>query len=414
MVFVEQGQRRIPVQYAKRMVGRRMYGGTSTYLPLKVNQAGVIPVIFASSLIYIPHLITQLIQSGSGDAGQQLVGQVRRRTTCPNPTDPVYIGIYFGLIIFFTYFYVSITFNPDERADEMKKFGGFIPGIRPGKPTADYLRYVLSRITLPGSIYLGVIAVLPNVFLQIGNWRRRPEPAVRRYCGSDHDWRRFGYRQTDREPAHAAQLRRVPQVRIVLLGPPGAGKGTQAEKLAEKLGIPQISTGDLFRHNISTGTELGLEAKRYLDAGDLVPADLTNALVDDRLNDADAADGFILDGYPALGGAGQGAARNAGRRRDLSSTRCWSSGSREDELVERLKGRGRADDTEDVIRNRMKVYRDETAPLLEYYRGELKTVDAVGGMDEVFARALQALGQVAMSAAGPAAQSQGRAAAQRR
>jgi preprotein translocase subunit SecY len=168
VVFVEQGQRRIPVQYAKRMVGRKMYGGTSTYLPLKVNQAGVIPVIFASSLIYVPQLITQLIQSGSSTPGtgwwEKFVAEY-----LTDPSSPVYIAFYFGLIIFFTYFYVSITFNPDERADEMKKFGGFIPGIRPGKPTADYLRYVLSRITLPGSIYLGVIAVLPNLFLQIGN-----------------------------------------------------------------------------------------------------------------------------------------------------------------------------------------------------------------------------------------------------
>ncbi len=168
VVFVEQGQRRIPVQYAKRMVGRRMYGGTSTYLPLKVNQAGVIPVIFASSLIYIPHLITQLISSASANQStgwwQTFVAEY-----LTDPSSPVYIAIYFGLIIFFTYFYVSITFNPDDRADEMKKYGGFIPGIRPGKPTADYLRYVLSRITLPGSIYLGTIAVLPNVFLQVGN-----------------------------------------------------------------------------------------------------------------------------------------------------------------------------------------------------------------------------------------------------
>jgi preprotein translocase subunit SecY len=167
VTFVEQGQRRIPVQYAKRMVGRRMYGGTSTYLPLKVNQAGVIPVIFASSLIYIPHLVTQLIQSGrtpqSHGWWDKFVADY-----LTNPASPVYIAIYFGLIVFFTYFYVSITFNPDERADEMKKFGGFVPGIRPGKPTADHLRYVLNRITLPGSIYLGVVAVLPNLFLQIG------------------------------------------------------------------------------------------------------------------------------------------------------------------------------------------------------------------------------------------------------
>ncbi|SEO67701.1 preprotein translocase subunit SecY [Trujillonella endophytica] len=161
VVFVEQAQRRIPVQYAKRMVGRRMYGGTSTYLPLKVNQAGVIPVIFASSLLYLPQLITQL----QGDE----TGGVRRfvEKYVIDQSSPAHIAIYFGLIIFFTYFYVSITFNPEERADDMKRYGGFIPGIRPGRPTAEYLQYVLSRITLPGSIYLGLVAVLPNLFLSI-------------------------------------------------------------------------------------------------------------------------------------------------------------------------------------------------------------------------------------------------------
>ncbi|MBJ8347495.1 preprotein translocase subunit SecY [Antrihabitans sp. YC2-6] len=162
VVFVEQGQRRIPVQYAKRMVGRKMYGGSSTYLPLKVNQAGVIPVIFASSLLYLPNLIAQLTSSNTADPSwwQKAIQQY-----LVNPGNPVYIAIYFGLIVFFTYFYVAITFNPEERADEMKKFGGFIPGIRPGRPTADYLSYVLSRITLPGSIYLGLVAVLPNFFM---------------------------------------------------------------------------------------------------------------------------------------------------------------------------------------------------------------------------------------------------------
>ncbi|NMN96302.1 preprotein translocase subunit SecY [Antrihabitans stalactiti] len=168
VVFVEQGQRRIPVQYAKRMVGRKMYGGSSTYLPLKVNQAGVIPVIFASSLLYLPNLIAQLTTSKDAAAEpswwQKIITQY-----LVNPSNPVYIAIYFGLIVFFTYFYVAITFNPEERADEMKKFGGFIPGIRPGRPTADYLNFVLSRITLPGSIYLGTVAVLPNLFLNIGS-----------------------------------------------------------------------------------------------------------------------------------------------------------------------------------------------------------------------------------------------------
>jgi adenylate kinase len=179
-------------------------------------------------------------------------------------------------------------------------------------------------------------------------------------------------------------------VRIVLLGPPGAGKGTQAIKLATDLGVPQISTGDLFRHNISSGTTLGLEAKKYLDAGDLVPASLTNALVDDRLNDADVAGGFILDGFPRSVEQAE-ALHDMLERRNLKLDAVLEFRVPEDELVERLKGRGRADDTEDVIRNRMKVYRAETAPLLDYYHDELKTVDAVGELDVVFARALHAL-----------------------
>ena len=172
VVFVEQAQRRIPVQYAKRMVGRRQYGGTSTYLPLKVNQAGVIPVIFASSLLYIPQLISQLTGNNAG------TGTFQRFVTTylVNQQSPVYLTVYFLLIIFFAYFYVGITFDPVERADDMKKYGGFIPGIRPGRPTAEYLQFVLSRITLPGSLYLGIVAVLPNFFfgLTSGNSQNFP------------------------------------------------------------------------------------------------------------------------------------------------------------------------------------------------------------------------------------------------
>jgi adenylate kinase len=177
-----------------------------------------------------------------------------------------------------------------------------------------------------------------------------------------------------------------------LLGPPGAGKGTQAHKLAEKLGIPQISTGELFRRNIDNDTRLGLEAKRYLDAGDLVPSDLTNALVDDRLDEPDVAAGFILDGYPRSLEQAK-ALHEMLERRKAKIDAVLEFRVSQEELHERLKGRGRADDTDQVILNRMKVYRDETAPLLDYYRGELHTVDAVGAVDEVFARALQALGK---------------------
>ena len=181
-------------------------------------------------------------------------------------------------------------------------------------------------------------------------------------------------------------------MRVVLLGPPGAGKGTQAEKLAEKLQIPHLSTGELFRHNISSGTKLGLEAKRYLDAGDLVPTELTNELVDDRLTEPDTADGFILDGYPRSVPQAQ-ALHDMLERRGTQLDAVVEFRVPEDELLERLRSRGRADDTDEVILNRMNVYRDETAPLLEYYRRELRTVDAVGTVDEVFARALRALGK---------------------
>ena len=159
VVFIEQAQRRIPVQYAKRMIGRRMYGGTSTYIPLKVNQAGVVPVIFGSSLLYLPNLYLRFFDQNN------LKGyQIWIQKWLATPTSTLYIGVYFLLIIFFTYFYVSITFNPTEVADNMKKYGGFVPGIRPGKPTADYLDFILSRITLAGAFYLGVISVLPNFF----------------------------------------------------------------------------------------------------------------------------------------------------------------------------------------------------------------------------------------------------------
>jgi preprotein translocase subunit SecY len=157
VIFIEQAQRRIPVQYAKRMVGRKMFGGSSTYIPLKVNQAGIIPVIFASSLLYLPAMVVQFNTTSS--AGWV----VWIRNNFVTGDHPLYMAAYFLLIVFFTYFYVSITFNPPEVADNMKKYGGFIPGIRAGKPTEDYLSYVLSRITFPGAMYLGLIALIPLI-----------------------------------------------------------------------------------------------------------------------------------------------------------------------------------------------------------------------------------------------------------
>jgi preprotein translocase subunit SecY len=166
IIFVEQGQRRIPVQFAKRVVGRRMYGGQSTYIPLKVNQSGVIPIIFASSVLYFPALITGVLP---WTGVQQWV-----QNNIVDQRSVFHIVAYGGLIIFFAYFYTAIAFNPQQQADIIRKQGGFIPGIRPGPPTERYLAQVLNRITLPGSIFLMVIAIIPLLVFAAWNIRQFP------------------------------------------------------------------------------------------------------------------------------------------------------------------------------------------------------------------------------------------------
>ena len=164
VVFIEQAQRRVKVQYTRRITGRRIYGGTSTYIPVKVNQAGVVPVIFASSLLYVPQLALQLF--GSQAHPRAWTRWIDTNLTYTSPSR-VYFVVYFALIVAFTFFYVSITFNPTEIADNMRKYGGFVPGIRPGRPTAEYLSYVLSRLTAPGSAYLGALALFPVIALRL-------------------------------------------------------------------------------------------------------------------------------------------------------------------------------------------------------------------------------------------------------
>jgi len=174
------------------------------------------------------------------------------------------------------------------------------------------------------------------------------------------------------------------------VGPPGAGKGTQAVRLAEQLGVPHISTGDLFRANLKEQTPLGLEAKRYMDAGNLVPDEVTVGMVRTRLADADAGAGFILDGFPRT--VAQAAALGeilAGHGHELDAV--VQLVVPDDVVVGRMLSRGRSDDTEDVIRNRLKVYQDETAPLLDHYRDRLVQVDGVGEVEEVTARVTDAL-----------------------
>jgi len=153
IVFIQEAQRRIQVQYAKRVVGRKMYGGQTTYIPLRINQGGVIPIIFASSVLLFPATIAQFIPN---PAVQKFVGWL-------SPSGPLYMVLYFALIFFFTYFYTAITFNPNDLAENIKKYGGFIAGIRPGKPTAQFLEYVLTRLTLVGALFLACIAIVPTI-----------------------------------------------------------------------------------------------------------------------------------------------------------------------------------------------------------------------------------------------------------
>ncbi|WP_214367169.1 adenylate kinase [Pseudonocardia sp. H11422] len=179
-------------------------------------------------------------------------------------------------------------------------------------------------------------------------------------------------------------------MRLVLVGPPGAGKGTQAERLAERLDVPHISTGDLFRANLRDETPLGVEAKRYMDAGDLVPDEVTVGMVRDRLADPDAAKGFILDGFPRTAAQAEAlAALLAENGTELDAVVEFAVS--DDVVVQRLLGRGRSDDTEDVIRRRQQVYRQDTTPLLEFYRDRLVSVDAVGSVEEITDRVTDAL-----------------------
>ena len=214
VVFVELGQRRIPVQFAKRVVGRRMMGGQNTYIPLKVNQSGVIPIIFASSILLLPAIMASFLGNADPNSDnwfekiradiQQFVDQY-----ILNPQNAVYITLFAVLIIAFAYFYNSIAFDPVRQADQIRRQGGFIPGVRPGPQTEAYLAKAVNRITLPGAVFIAIIAILPYVAAVGG---RRPAVPVCRHERVDLGRSRPRADASDRQPADAPQLRRFLEV----------------------------------------------------------------------------------------------------------------------------------------------------------------------------------------------------------
>ena len=300
IVFVESGQRRIPVQFAKRVVGRRMYGGQSTYIPLKVNQSGVIPVIFASSILSFPALIASAL-------GDNVTGvQEWINDNLVNNQGWWYISFYTMLIIFFAYFYTAIAFNPQQQADIIRKQGGFIPGIRPGPPTERYLAKVLNRITLPGSLFLAVDR--GHTVARVRVLGHQPVP-VRRHRAAHHRGRRARDDEADRQPADDAQLRRLPGLIMhehhgvhasCCSASRAPARARRPRGSSEHYGVEHLSTGDLFRAAVAAGhARRASRSKRYMDRGELVPDEIVIRVVDEHFAAGGPLDdGFVLDGFP--------------------------------------------------------------------------------------------------------------------
>ena len=316
VVFVQEGQRRIPIQYAKRVVGRRQVAGGTTYMPLRVNMAGVIPVIFAAAVMAFFPTLGQFVPSTQSFVNKYF-----------QPSSLTYLLLEGALIVIFTYFYTAVQFNPVDQADNLRKHGGYIPGIRPGPPTATYLDRVLTRLTLPGALYLAIIAVAPSIFIRYGgfsqaNSRALGGTSVLIVVGVALDTMR--QMESQMMMRHYEGFLRV--MNILILGPQGSGKGTQAQRIAASYGIAHIATGDMLRDAMAAGTELGRARQADLRRGELVPDDLMIGS-DPRAPRAGRRRGRVRAGrLPAHDGAGRGARRDAARDRAAghASSSSWT------------------------------------------------------------------------------------------
>ena len=308
------------------------------------------------------------------------------------------------MIIFFSFFYTSIVFNPQETAENLRKNGGFVPGYRPGQRTAEYLDYVLTRLTTVGALYLAAVCVLPEILISstrcpfyFGGTSLLIVVSVTMDTVAQIQSHLIAHQYEG--PDQEGPTEREARMRLILLGPPGAGKGTQAAWIKDTYGIPQLSTGEMLREAVAKGTEVGREAKSVMEAGKLVSDEIINRIVAERIDEPDCANGFILDGFPRTIPQAEALDRMLAERgasstpwsRSRSTTRRWSSGSRPVLAApsaapatttgsSRPRSPGvcdvcggstefvrRKDDNAETVKARLIAYEAQTAPLLPYY-----------------------------------------------